>query len=269
MAKAAKKDAPETKGRGWLIWLRVFVWTCLCAGLAWGGIEMRSFMRSDARFTLACEPSDAVCRSLEIHGAKYVNPARLRAIFRKDYGSSIFSIPLDERRRSLLGVDWVEAASISRVWPDRIVVTITERKPVAFARLPIAGSTRNFLSLVDSQGVLLAMPQRVRFQLPVLTGLSEQQTDAERQMRVKAMQHLLADLGPRAQDVSEINAASVQEMRVIAAVEGHGVELWLGDQHYLSRFNNFLKHYPDIRKHSEDAAIFDLRLDDRILAKQP
>lgn len=268
MARVAlKKDVSESTGRGWRIWLRVFVWSCACTGLAWGGIEVRSFMRADARFSLSCDAQDATCASLEIHGVKYANPARIRSIFVKDYGASIFRVPLDERRRSLLGIDWVATAAISRVWPNRIVVTVTERTPVAFARLPIAGSTRNFLALVDAEGALMALPPRVRFHLPVISGLSEQQTDAERQLRVKAMQHLLADLGPRAQEVSEVNAASVQEMRVIAAVEGRGVELWLGDQHYLSRFQAFLAHYPDIRKHSENASVFDLRLDDRILAK--
>lgn len=269
MAKAAlpKKDADESKGGGWRLWLRIFVWSCACAGVAWGGIEVHSFMQADPRFSLSCDPRDSTCASLEVHGAKYSNPIRIRGVFLKDYGASIFRIPLDERRRSLLGIDWVSSAAISRVWPNRIVITVTERTPVAFARLPIAGSTRNFLALVDGDGALMALPPRVRFHLPVISGLSENQTDAERQLRVKAMQHLLADLGPRATDVSEVNAASVQEMRVIAAVEGRGVELWLGDQHYLSRFQNFLTHYPEIRKHSEDASVFDLRLDDRILAK--
>jgi hypothetical protein len=50
-------------------------------------------------------------------------------------------------------------------------------------------------------------------------------------------------------------------------VNGQGVELWLGDQHYRSRYLNFVQHYRDIRLHSEQASVFDLRLDDRILAR--
>jgi hypothetical protein len=30
---------------------------------------------------------------------------------------------------------------------------------------------------------------------------------------------------------------------------------------------NFMNHYPEIRAHSEQARVFDLRMDDRILAK--
>jgi hypothetical protein len=84
---------------------------------------------------------------------------------------------------------------------------------------------------------------------------------------VKAMQHLLDDLGPQAKDISEINAASTVEMRVITAIDGHAVELWMGDQHYRARYTHFVNNYEEIRKHSEQASVFVLRLDDRILAR--
>ena len=268
MVDTPKRDStPETWG-GWRMWLRLSVWTLGFAGLAWGGIEVRSFLRADPRFSFDCETGNTACGRLEIHGAKNSNPDRLRGVFTKDFGQSIFRIPLDERRRSLLAVDWVASAAVSRVWPNRVVVTITERTPVAFARIPIAGSMRHYLALVDADGMLMTLPTRSRFHLPVVSGLSEHQSDAERKLRVKAMQHLLADLGARAQDVAEVNVARVQELRVVAQVEGRGVELWLGDQNYLSRFQNFFSHYSEIAKSSGEAAVFDLRIDDRILAKQ-
>jgi cell division protein FtsQ len=179
----------------------------------------------------------------------------------------VFEIPLAERRRHLLAVDWVRTASVTRVLPDRIAVRVTERTPVAFARLPLAGSVRHWLALIDDDGVLLSIPQKVRFRFPVLSGVTEEQTDEERRLRVKSMEHLLADLGPQAKDISEVNSANPQEMRVIADVDGQEVELWLGDQHYRSRYLNFVQHYDEIRRHAERASVFDLRLDDRILAK--
>ena len=101
----------------------------------------------------------------------------------------------------------------------------------------------------------------------MLSGVTEEQTDEERRLRVEAMEHLLSDLGPQAKDISEINAASTQDVRVIADVDGQGVELLLGDQHYRSRYLHFLSHYEEIRRHSEQASVFDLRMDDRISAR--
>ena len=127
------------------------------------------------------------------------------ARIRRRLGRSIFAVPLDERRRRLLAVDWVEDAAVSRVWPNRLLVRITERQPVAFVSLPLhrsSGSAARFL-LVDAQGVLLDPPLRAQFAFPVMTGLSDDQTDAERRVRVRAMQALMDDLGPASQNVSE------------------------------------------------------------------
>lgn len=261
-----KPPEPKRNRLRWGLIGRAVVWTCVCAGLAFGGIEVHSFMRHDPRFALECRQGGA-CPGIEIHGAVHSGSARLLAVFAQDAGKSIFDVPLDERRRHLLAVDWVRDAAVARIWPNRISVTIVERVPVAFASLPIGGSARHWLALIDDQGVLLTLPPRTRFPLPVLSGITEDQGEAERQKRVDAMQHLLADLGPQAKEISEINAAAVEDMRVVTAIDGRAVELWMGDQHFRSRYLNFKNHYREMRQDSQSAAVFDLRLDDRILVR--
>ncbi|MGD1071141.1 MAG: FtsQ-type POTRA domain-containing protein [Bryobacteraceae bacterium] len=239
-------------------WVRLIVWGCVFAGVAWGAREAQSYLLRDPQFDF---------QDLQIGGTRYTNRARIQTVFVSDTGKSIFQIPVAERRRHLLAIDWVLTASVTRVWPNRIVVRVTERTPVAFARLPLAGTVRHWLALIDDDGVLLSIPPKVRFRFPVLNGVTEDQTDEDRRVRVRTMEHLLSDLGPQAKDISEVNCANAQEVRVIADVDGQAVELWLGDRHFRSRYLNFVSHYGDIRKHSERAGVFDLRLDDRILAR--
>jgi cell division protein FtsQ len=255
---ARRVETPAPAKPRWLLWARIALWAGVFAGLAWGGKEVHSFLLRDPRFHL---------ENLEIHGDRYTSSARLQAVFAPDFGKSVFQIPLAERRRHLLAVDWVRTAAVTRVWPNRIIVKVTEREPVAFAKLPISGSVRHWMALTDSDGVLLTIPPRVRFRLPVLSGISEDQSDEERRQRVQVMERLLSDLGAQAKDISEINAASTQDLRVVADAYGHGVELIMGDGNYRSRYLNFLSHYPEIRKHSERASVFDLRIDDRISAR--
>jgi cell division protein FtsQ len=243
------------------------VWAVIVTGVAVAGKSVNSFLLHDPRFELECPADAPSCANLEIHGAVYASRARIQSVFAQDFGASVFHIPLAERRRRLLAIDWINSASLSRVWPGRIVVNVTERTPVAFAKLPIAGSTRYRFSLIDIDGVLLSLPPRVRFHLPVLSGVTEEQTESDRSARARAMQHLLDDLGPQAKDISEINASSTLDMRLIGEIDGHGVELLIGDHHYRSRYMHFLNHYEEIRRHSEQATVFDLRMDDRILAK--
>src|SRR5438270_5111880 len=231
---------PPKPKMNWRMWMRIAAWGCVLAGMAWGSREVNAFLLRDARFNFD---------NIEIRGAVYVSRARIQNVFATDLGASVFHIPLAERRRRMLAVDWVNSAAISRIWPNRIVVTITERTPVAFAKLPIGGTLRYRLSLIDADGVLLSLPPRVRFRLPVLSGINEDQTEADRRLRVKAMQHLLEDLGPQAKDISEINAASTRDMRLITEIDHHAVELWIGDQRYRSRYLHFLNHIDEIRKH--------------------
>lgn len=262
------KPLPPPKPKlNWRLGVRLAVWAVILAGAAWGAGQVDSFLLRDPRFHLACGDNEPNCASLDIRGAVYANRARIRNVFASDFGASVFRMPLAERRRRLLAVDWVSTASLSRIWPNRIVVAIAERHPVAFAKLPIAGTSRYRFSLIDRDGVLLSIPPRVRFPLPVLSGVTENQTEADRRGRVKAMQRLLDDLGPQAKEISEVNAGDTLEMRVITEIDSHAVELWMGDRHYRSRYRNFVENYEEIRKHSERATVFDLRLDDRILAK--
>jgi len=253
-----KPPAPPKPRFNWRLWLRVGAWACAFGCVAFASKQVEFYLQRDPEFAL---------RTLEISGSRFTSRPRIQAVFGPDAGKSVFQIPLAERRRHLLAIDWVRTATVTRVWPNRIVVRITERTPVAFARLPIAGSVRHSLALIDDDGVLLSLPPKVRYRLPVLSGVNEEQTDEERRLRVQTMKHLLEDLGPQAKEISEINAASTQDVRVMADVNGQSVELWMGDQRYRSRYLNFLSHFGEIRRHSERANVFDLRLDDRILAR--
>jgi cell division protein FtsQ len=262
-----KPLAPVTPKINARLVVRVVTWLGVAAGLAWGGREANLFLLNDARFEMECGAGVTTCAALEIRGVVYTNRQRIESIFAPDLGRSIFHVPLAERRRHILAVDWVNTASVARVWPNRIVVAITERRPVAFAKLPIGSGPRYRLALIDGEGVLLTLPPRIRFRLPVLSGVTEEQTEAERRERVLAMRRLLDDLGQQGKDISEINASAAGDMRIVASIGQNVVELLVGDRNYRSRYVNFLNHYDEIRKRSGDAGVFDLRLDDRILAK--
>jgi cell division protein FtsQ len=148
------------------------------------------------------------------------------------------------------------------------VVRITERQPVAFVNLPLRFGQGSRVLLIDADGILLDPPPQARFSFPILSGVSEDQSEPARRKRVRAMLSLLADLGPLGRNVSEVNAASPEDLHVITQLDGRGVELALGDGNYGPRMQNFLNHYPEIRKRLGNATSFDLRLDDRITAKE-
>ena len=253
MAKAAVK----TKGVRWRLWLGLSALLLVFVSTGWAAIRLHRYATTDPRFTLSPEDAGA----LKIEGITYVTPARVKRVFATDFGHSVFSISLAERRRRLLAIDWVQDASVSRIWPNRLAVRIRERKPVAFVTM------RSGPLLVDADGVLLDPPVRAQFAFPVLDGVREEEAEAQRRERVRAYLRLQQDLGRLASDVSEVNVSDVSDIRIVARVEDRALELILGDEGFAARYRNFLAHYPEILKQSPDARTFDLRLDDRITAR--
>jgi cell division protein FtsQ len=216
------------------------------------------YLINDPKFVLSHDRRDA----LTIDGQRYASRAKIQHIFAQDADCSIFSVPLDERRRRLLAIDWVEDATVSRIWPDRLAVRIAERKPVAFVEV------QSSVMLIDGQGMLLEAPPRSRFSFPVLGGVRADDPPARRVEAVRALLDVEDALGALMKDVSEVDAADPGNIRLVAQVDGRVVNLTLGEDNLASRYRNFLQHYTEIHKRSPTARAFDLRLDDRITAKE-
>jgi cell division protein FtsQ len=258
MARAPK--TVETKKRGRIRW-RLWAWTVLgaaaCVSTAMAGLKVRQYALSDPEFKLSREKPEA----LTITGLTHTPRAKVQRIFAGDFGHSIFSVPLDERRRRLLAIDWVEDVSVLRIWPDRLSVHVRERKPVAFVFF------RSEVLLIDSQGVLLDPPAQAQFTFPVLSGVREEEPDEMRRARVHALLQVQDELGYLAKDVSEVNVTDLENIRIVAQVDQRALELIMGDSKFAPRYQNFVSHYAEIRKRSPEVRTFDLRLDDRITAK--
>lgn len=237
---------------------------------ALGLYQLDLFLASDPRFALpgsALDPEDNP--AFRVEGVVHASRAEVNRVFAEDFGRSVYLIPLAERRRALLAVDWVRDASVSRRWPNRLVVRIVERAPVAFLALPPAGSAARGpyeMALIDSDGAILEPPARGNFTLPVLLGVAREQSRATRRARVDLMLQLLDELDFCAGRISEIDVSNPEDLKITFAIEGRVVRLLLGRHRFLPRVRNFLDHYPEISRRLPDAAAFDLRLDDRITA---
>jgi cell division protein FtsQ len=261
MARESRKSGATVtaarKTSRWRIVLAVVLLGAACVSTAVAALRVRDYVIHDPQFLLAREKRD----TLTIEGLRFASKLKVTRVFAADFDRSIFSVPLEERRRRLLAIDWVEDASVSRIWPDRLVVRIRERRPVAFVFL------RSGVVLIDAQGVLLEPPAEAQFSFPVLSGIREDETERQRREQVRALLRLEEDLGASAKDISEVNAADPDDLRMVAQVENRAIELAMGDGNFGRRYQNFLNHYPEIKRTSPDVNSFDLRLEDRITAK--
>lgn len=258
MAREPAANKKTQPGFNWRLTFGILAVGVAGVSTAVAGYRVSLYATSDPRFTLSHDRKDA----LTILGLTYASRSKVQRVFAADFDRSVFSVPLDERRRRLLAIDWVADASVSRVWPDRLVVRIRERQPVAFV------SFRSGPLLIDAQGVLLEPPPQAEFSFPVLSGVREEESDADRRARVRTFLEVQQEMGYLAREISELDASDPENIRVVAQVDRRVVTLLLGDGNYAQRFQNFLNHYPEIRQGSPHAKVFDLRLDGRFTVKE-
>lgn len=214
--------------------------------------RFEQFVIKDPRFALAGVEGDG--DGIQIIGAAHASKSQIEKVFAIDLARSVYLMPLAERRDALRSVDWVKDASIARMWPNRVMVSVKERKPVAFLTL---GASR--FGLIDEDGVIL--PQTAgRFELPVLTGIRASDSLATRRDRVHLMLRLMTGLGDDARDVSEIDVSDRDNLKITVPRDGHIITLLMGDTDFGERYRKFSNYYSAIRKQSPRAMTFDLRL---------
>ncbi len=141
---------------------------------------LRNFLEHDARFRIGGTSN------IQATGLSQVNRSELLPVFGEDVGRNIFFVPLAERRKQLEQIPWIEHATVMRLLPDQIRISVVERKPVAFLR---QGSQ---VGLVDANGVLLAEPPAMmaqhHYSFPVVTGIDSRDALSSRRARMDVYQ---------------------------------------------------------------------------------
>ena len=220
--------------------------------------RLEQFLIRDSRFALNGPEGSDETSTLEIAGAAHASERTIQAVFAEDAGRSVYLLPLADRRATLRSVDWVKDASVVRLWPNRVVVRISERSPVAFITL---ASSR--FGLIDEDGVILP-PAPDRFKLPVLAGVRPADPIAQRRERVHRMLRLTRELGDATAKISQIDVSDSENLKITQSSDGRMITLLLGDHDFGARYQNFVRNDPEIKRRLPDATTLDMRLEDRI-----
>jgi cell division protein FtsQ len=257
--RAPQKDAAR-KARFRTVWSGL-VWATLFSvavvGLLFGWQELQRFLLRDPQFLVAAPPDlGEESPAIEIRGLKNAARAQVTAVFRADYGRSLYMLPIQERRLQILANPWIAEASVARVWPNQIRVEVKEREPVAWIQIPGPDQTRE-PALIDIDGNLLRIQQPGEFLLPVLRGVGMHQGEEERKLRVHRFAKLLQDAGPLAEKISEVDASDPGNLKVMQDENGRVVR---------RRLEKFRLSYPEIQKRAPEESVFDLRIEGNILS---
>jgi cell division protein FtsQ len=196
-------------GKSWPFYRRLLLGIIIGAAAVTAGVEAARFLLYSPEILLL-KPEQ-----VEVVGNHYVTRDAVLGLFYGDRGRSVLRIPLDERRSQIEQIPWVESASVQRIFPNRVRVVLTERTPVAFLR---SGSG---LSLIDAYGVILDRRQDQDFQFPVITGVGENLSAAERAHRMEIYEEFIKELdlvrADSSEHVSEVDLSNPRDLRAVMA----------------------------------------------------
>ena len=233
----------------------------LAGGVAFAYHTAKTFLERDARFRITGS------NDIQATGLAEVTRTQMLPVFGEDMGRNIFFVPIAERRRQLEQIPWIQKATVMRLLPDQIRVSVVERQPVAFVR------HGQKIGLVDANGVLLDMPAAMlaqhRYSFPVVTGIDAGDPIASRKARMAVYQRLLSDLDSSghhySEQLSQIDLTDPEDARVLMPAQGTDILAHFGEDHFLERYERYRAHIAEWRQQYPKLAEVDLRYDREVV----
>jgi cell division protein FtsQ len=247
-------------------WGRIVALTLLLAvlaGVVTAVLAVRSFFDHDPRFRI--DSSDFV----QTTGNSQLTRDDLLSVFGADIGRNIFYVPLAERRAELEQIPWVEHATVMRILPDQLRVTVRERTPIAFVRIG------DQIKLVDGAGVILDMSPAMmvarHFSFPVVTGIKASDPLSIRGPRMHLYQKFITDLDSSGEhlssNLSEVDLSDPEDVRVTLPAKSSDLLLYFGDKNFLARYRIYQSHLHEWEQQYPQLASVDLRYESEVVLK--
>ena len=206
---------------------------------------------------------------IAVRGLERMSTGEVLSIVEGLRGQNILAVKLADWQTKLLASPWVESATIRRVLPSTLEITVIERRPMGIGRL---GKT---MYLIDGKGVIVDEygPAYADIDLPIIDGLAASAQNGGPMIDVARAEfagRVIAGLGTRpelAKLVSQIDVSNLHDAVVI--LDGDPALLRLGDTDFAARLQQFLDLSPALHERLEAIDMVDLRFDERLYVRPP
>jgi cell division protein FtsQ len=184
-------------------------------------------------------------------------------------GQNILAVKLDDWQTKLLASPWVESATIRRVLPSTLEITVHERRPMGIGRLGTA------LYLIDGKGVIVDEygPAYADIDLPIIDGLAAAPRAGGPMIdgaRAEFAGRVIAAFAARPEMASRISQIDVSNLHdAVVILDGDPALLRLGDTDFVARLQQFLDLSPALHERLEAIDTVDLRFDERLYVRPP
>ena len=235
---------------------RAFLIIAVCTALALFMMYAYSFIMTSPFFSV---------HETVVQGCKKVTEKEILELAGIAPSTNIMSVNLERISRTIETHPWVRSVSVGKEFPGRIIISITEREPVALLR------EDDTLYLVDREGeVFKKFSASDNIELPVLAGIYAYGR-VDRDLLKKAFE-LIANLSgrstfPATRDISEIHADKIYGFTVFTN-DRKLIHLGFGD--YEMKFAHLNRLLRDAVPQAEDGGFVKIDLENmnRVIVKR-
>jgi cell division protein FtsQ len=195
-------------------------------------------------------------REIEVEGCQKVAYETLVSLTKIEGTPNLFTISLGEVAKRLESHPWIDHIRVRKVFPNKILIQVEERKPIAILRL-------EELYYVDTQGVIFSpVGERDEYNYPFLTGLTRQILEQDpveaKRLIMKALELLrIADqekVSPL-EEISEIHMEKIFGIQCFTKTEG--LEVRMGWEQFGEKLKRLSFIWSDLRKRGFSAISID------------
>lgn len=251
--KPARKRPPAWRH----VWLAIRV-LAMVAVLGYGGYRGTTFIAAAQTLQVS---------HLQVRGHHRLSAGEVLALVDGLRGQNILAIAIGEWQQKLLASPWVESATIRRVLPATLEITVQERAPMGIGRI---GKS---LYLIDAKGVIVDEygPAYADIDLPIIDGLAAAPSDGGAVIdiaRTEFAGRVITALSARpelGQRVSQIDVSDLHDAVVI--LDDDTALLRLGDSDFVARLQQYVDLQPALRERLAGIDYVDLRFDERLYVR--
>jgi len=201
---------------------------------------------------------------ITVRGNTHVSQGEILALIGPLREQNILTADLDIYRQHLMASGWVKTATLRRVLPSTIEVTVEERSPVGLARLGAR------LYLIDSGGAVIAEHGRplTDHNLPIIDGLLLGSGRGIDETRAQLASNLISAIRPYPELLSQVSQVDVSNPHnAVILLNDSPTLIHLGEDRFAERFQEYLELLPSLRSHVLDIDYIDLRFDRRLFLR--
>jgi cell division protein FtsQ len=250
------KPSSRRSSRWRQAWLatRIVVLAVVGAYAAWRGVALVAGART------------LQVTRITVDGHHRLSAGEVLALVEGLRGRNILALDLEDWQQRLLSSPWVEEATLRRVLPSTIEVTVRERRPIAIGRMGSA------LYLIDAHGVVVDEfgPAYADFDLPIVDGLAAPRgkEGLVDEARAALAARLIAELAAQpelSKRVSQIDVSDAHD--AVVMLEGDRALLRVGEEDFVERLQQYLELSDALRERVADIDYVDLRFAERLYVR--